>query len=83
MATYDSALDSAKLRAQCTNATYFIYHQPETWEDCDTGWHIIEQNEYDDRAVDIDEQVIHCSATWGDETGYFSIKEFGCRCHSI
>lgn len=32
-ATYDNALDSGKLRAHRTNATYFIYHQPETWED--------------------------------------------------
>jgi len=29
MATYDQALDTAKLCAQRTNATCFICHQPE------------------------------------------------------
>lgn len=46
MATYDNALDSAKLHGPRLNAAYFIYHNPETWEDRDTGWHIIEQYEY-------------------------------------
>lgn len=83
MSTYDTTLESAKLRAQRTNASYFIYHQPEAWEDRDTGWHVIEQNEYCDGICDIDEQTVRCSVTWDDEKGYFSIEEFHYWCYSI
>ncbi len=76
MSTYDTALESAKLRAQRTNATYFIYHQPEAWEDRETGWHFINETDYINDACDIDEQTVRCSVTWDDETGEFSIENF-------
>jgi len=74
MATYAQALESAKLRAQNNDATYFIYHQPEAWEDRNTGWHVVEQIEYYNDACDIDETTVRCSVTWDDEVGEFSVE---------
>lgn len=83
MATYDTALESAKMRAQRNDTTYFIYHQPEPWEDRDTGWHVIDATDYYNDVCDIDETTVRCSVTWDDETGYFAIEEFRHWCYSI
>lgn len=76
MSTYNMALDSAKQAARRTNAAYFIYHQPEAWEDRETGWHIIDETDYANGVCDIDEQTVRCSVTWDVETGQFSVESY-------
>ena len=68
--------DHATRQGPCLENRRELFHQPEAWETCDTGWYVIDQTEYYYGVSVIDEQTVRCSVTWDDEAGDYSIEQF-------
>ena len=69
-------MEGAKALANETGGSCFIFHQPEAWKICDTGWHVIDENEYYHGVSAIDEQTVRCSVTWDEVANDYSIEQF-------